>query len=49
MFVFNSSFSERELDELTERLEEACGATAAQMELNKKREAELHKLKAELD
>ena len=31
----------RELEELTDRLEEASGATAAQMELNKKREIEV--------
>ncbi len=30
-----------EYDELTERLDESCVATAAQMELNKKREAEI--------
>merc|ERR1712066_139187 len=29
----------RELDDLTERVDEASGATAAQIELNKKREA----------
>merc|ERR1712024_178215 len=33
----------RELDELGERLNEAGGATSAQIELNKKREAEVHK------
>jgi len=31
----------REMEELTERIEEAGGATQAQMELNKKREAEV--------
>ena len=31
----------REMEELTERIEEASGATHAQMELNKKREAEV--------
>ena len=31
----------RELEELHERLEEAGGLTSAQMELNKKREAEM--------
>ena len=35
----------RELDDLTERLDEAGGATNAQMELNKKREAEIGKLR----
>jgi DNA-directed RNA polymerase specialized sigma subunit len=39
----------RELEELTERLEEACGATASQMELNKKREAEVQKLRKDLE
>ena len=34
----------RELDELTERLDEAGGATAAQIELNKKREREITRL-----
>jgi hypothetical protein len=31
----------REMEELAERIEEASGATQAQMELNKKREAEV--------
>ena len=31
----------REMEELAERIEEASGATAAQMELNKKRESEV--------
>merc|ERR1711899_495932 len=35
----------RDLDDLTERLEEAGGATSAQIELNKKREAEIGKLR----
>lgn len=39
----------RELDELSERLDEAGGATAAQVELNKKREQELLKLRRELE
>ncbi|XP_069950100.1 myosin heavy chain, muscle-like [Cherax quadricarinatus] len=39
----------RELDDLGERLEEAGGATAAQIELNKKREAELLKLRRDLE
>lgn len=39
----------RELEELQERLEEAGGATSAQLELNKKREAEILKMKRELE
>lgn len=39
----------RELDDLSERLDEAGGATAAQMELNKKREQELLKLRRDLE
>jgi len=39
----------RELEELGERLDEAGGATAAQMELNKKREAEVGKLRKDLE
>ena len=39
----------RELEELHERLEEAGGLTSAQMELNKKREAEMAKMKRELE
>ncbi|KAK4305104.1 hypothetical protein Pmani_022980 [Petrolisthes manimaculis] len=39
----------RELEELGERLEEAGGATAAQIELNKKREGELAKLRRDLE
>nr|XP_045582189.1 myosin heavy chain, muscle-like isoform X2 [Procambarus clarkii] len=39
----------RELSELTDRLDEAGGATAAQVELNKKREAELAKLRRDLE
>ena len=35
----------REIEELTGRLEESGNATAAAMEINKKREAELFKLK----
>ena len=31
----------REMEELAERIEEASGATAAQIELNKKRESEV--------
>jgi len=40
---------QRELEELSERLEEAGGSTAAQIEINKKREAELAKLRRDLD
>merc|ERR1712048_1454402 len=39
----------RDLDDLTERLEEAGGATSAQIELNKKREAEIGKLRRDLE
>merc|ERR1719434_140367 len=39
----------KELDQLGERLNEAGGATAAQVELNKKREAEVHKLRKDLE
>lgn len=39
----------RELEEISERLEEAGGATAAQAELNKKREAEFQKLRRDLE
>eukprot|EP00095_Tigriopus_kingsejongensis_P003450 maker-scaffold13_size735724-snap-gene-0.11 protein:Tk03450 transcript:maker-scaffold13_size735724-snap-gene-0.11-mRNA-1 annotation:"myosin heavy muscle isoform x29" len=39
----------RELEELGERLNEAGGATSAQIELNKKREAEVHKLRKDLE
>ncbi|XP_042212119.1 myosin heavy chain, muscle-like isoform X1 [Homarus americanus] len=39
----------RELTETGDRLEEAGGATAAQIELNKKREAELAKLRREIE
>jgi len=40
---------QRELEELSERLDEVGGATNAQLELNKKREAELAKLRRDLD
>uniref|UniRef100_A0A0N5AUY4 Myosin head n=1 Tax=Syphacia muris TaxID=451379 RepID=A0A0N5AUY4_9BILA len=40
---------QRELDELSERLEEQGGATAAQIELNKKREAEVAKLRRDIE
>lgn len=39
----------RELEELSERLDEAGGATAAQMELNKKRENEIHKMRKDVE
>lgn len=39
----------RELEELSERLDEAGGATSAQVELNKKREQELLKLRRDLE
>ena len=39
----------RELEELHERLEEAGGATTAQIELNKKRESEMAKMKRDLE
>ena len=39
----------RELEELGERLNEAGGATSAQIELNKKRESELSKLRKDLE
>ncbi|KHJ96159.1 myosin head [Oesophagostomum dentatum] len=40
---------QRELEELGDRLDEQGGATAAQVELNKKREAELAKLRRDLE
>merc|ERR1719328_315621 len=39
----------RELESLGERLDEAGGATAAQLELNKKREAEVGKLRKDIE
>merc|ERR1712243_437333 len=39
----------RELEQLGERLTEAGGATSAQMELNKKRESEVQKLRKDLE
>ena len=39
---------QNELEELGDRLDEAGGATQAQMEVNKKREAELAKLRRDL-
>ena len=40
---------QRELDDLSQRLDEAGGATQAQIEVNKKREAELQKLRRDLE
>jgi len=39
----------RELEELSERLEEAGGATSAQIEVNKKRESDFLKLRRDLE
>uniref|UniRef100_A0A674PLE3 Myosin, heavy chain 6, cardiac muscle, alpha n=1 Tax=Takifugu rubripes TaxID=31033 RepID=A0A674PLE3_TAKRU len=39
----------RELEDISERLEEAGGATSAQVELNKKRDSEFQKLRRELE
>ena len=39
----------RELEEISERLEESGGATATQIEMNKKRETECHKLRRDLE
>ena len=39
----------RELEEISERLEEASGATSVQIEMNKKREAEFQKLRRDLE
>merc|ERR1719297_347776 len=39
----------REAENLNERLNEACGATAAQVELNKKRDAEVAKLRKDVE
>merc|ERR1719192_3027062 len=39
----------REIDQLGERLDEASGATTAQVELNKKREAEVNKLRKDAE
>ena len=39
----------REYDELTDRLDESCVATAAQIELNKKRETEIMKMRKDLE
>merc|ERR1719356_685056 len=39
----------REIDQLGERLDEASGATTAQVELNKKRESEVAKLRKDVE
>ena len=39
----------RELEEISERLEEAGGATSTQIEMNKKREAEFQKMRRDLE
>lgn len=39
----------RELEEISERLEEAGGATVVQIEMNKKREMEFQKLRRDLE
>jgi myosin heavy chain 6/7 len=39
----------REYEELTDRLDESCVATAAQIELNKKRDSEILKMKKDLE
>ncbi|XP_056406583.1 myosin-4-like [Hyla sarda] len=39
----------RELEDISERLEEAGGVSAVQVEMNKKREAEFHKLRRDLE
>merc|ERR1719365_489028 len=39
----------KELDHLNDRLNQACGATAAQVELNKKRDCEVVKLRRDLE
>ena len=38
-----------DIEDLGEKLEDACNNTATQIELNKKREAELHKFKTEME
>ena len=39
----------QELDHINDRLNQACGATAAQVELNKKRDSEVVKLRRDLE
>jgi len=45
----NRSLLARDIEDLSQKLEDAGNNTATQIELNKKREAELFKLKAELE
>merc|ERR1712158_186008 len=45
----NRSLLSRDIEDLAEKLEDAGNNTATQIELNKKREVELAKLKAELE
>ena len=45
----NRATLSRDIEDLGEKLEDAGNNTATQIELNKKREAELHKLKAEME
>merc|ERR1712113_532043 len=45
----NRSLLSRDIEDLGQKLEDAGNNTATQIELNKKREAELSKLKAELE
>ncbi|XP_071512372.1 myosin heavy chain, muscle-like [Panulirus ornatus] len=45
----SKSLLAREMEEISQRLDEAGGATAAQIELNKKREAELAKLRRDVE
>lgn len=40
---------QEELKELSEQLEKACGTTSAQIEVNKMREAELTKMRRDLE
>merc|ERR1711872_76402 len=45
----NRSLLSRDIEDLGQKLEDAGNNTATQIELNKKREAELFKLKADLE
>ncbi|TRY68425.1 hypothetical protein TCAL_07484 [Tigriopus californicus] len=45
----NRAILSRDIEDLAEKLEDAGNHTSTQIELNKKRESELHKLKAELE
>ena len=49
MIIIFPTYFARELESLGERLNEAGGATIAQVELNKKREAEVGKLRKDLE